>query len=113
MGCDTRAGPGPVYRVLQQCPDHTVVAAFGGDWHVGQGFPPASNLGVHSYATETSAHLVVPDPEYIIATVHPDRITFETVDTKTEGPGKTGLVYYPIPGKFTSLDDRSTGPAVE
>lgn len=113
LGCDTRARPGPVYRVLQRCPDHTVVAAFGGHWHNGQGFPPESNLGVHSYATETSVHLVVSDPEYIIATVHPDRITFETVDTKTEGPGKTGLVYYPIPGKFTSLDDRSTGPAVE
>ena len=107
LGCDTRSGPGPVYRVLQNCYDHPVVAAFGGHWHNGMGFPPENNLGIHSYATEASAILVIDNPEYIIATVHADRITFETVDTVTGGPGKAGLVYYPIPGKFTSLDDRS------
>jgi hypothetical protein len=52
----------------------------------------------------------VDNPEYIVATVHPDKVSFDKVDTKTGGPGKTPIVYYPIPGKFTSLDDRSQGP---
>lgn len=98
---------GPLFRLLSECPDNAVAAVFGGDWHAGWNFPPESNLGIQVYATEASVHLVVDDPEYIIATVHPDRITFEKVDTKTGGRGKTGIVYYPIPGKFTSLDDRS------
>jgi hypothetical protein len=110
FGSDTRSAPGPVYRVLQDCPDVPVVAAFGGHWHHGEGFPPENNLGVRSYATEASVHLVVPNPEYIIATVHPDRITFRTVDTRTGGPGKTGLVYDPIPGRFGDLAARAAAP---
>lgn len=96
FGCDTRSNPGTVYHRLARMPDHPVVAAFGGHWHSGQAFPPENNLGVLVYATEASVHLVVDDPEYIVATVGEDRVTFDTVDTKTGGPGKTGLVYLPI-----------------
>jgi hypothetical protein len=98
LGCDTRSGPGPVYRILEECPDHPVVAAFGGHWHSGQTFPPENNLGVLCYATEASSILTIDNPEYIVATLHQDRITFESVDTKTGGPGKTGLVYLPLAG---------------
>ena len=102
-GCTSR----PAYRLLAECPNNTVAAVFAGDWHSGRNFPPESNVGIQVYATEASVHLVVDNPEYIVATVHPDRITFEKVDTKTGGPSKTNIVYYPIAGNFTSLANRS------
>jgi hypothetical protein len=93
----------PLYRVLTKCPDHTVAAVFGGDWHRYQYFAPEENLGVHTYATPPSIHEPVNHPEYIVATVNPDRITFSTVDSIAGGPGTSGAVYHPIPGRFTSL----------
>jgi hypothetical protein len=101
----------PVHALLSGCLDHAVAAVFAGHWHYTQYFPPENNAGVQVYATTASVHVQVDDPEYMVATVHPDRISFEKVDTKTGGPGKTEIVYYPIPGKFTSLDDRSQGSA--
>jgi hypothetical protein len=100
----------PAHALLSRCLDHTVAAVFAGHWHYTQYFPPEGNAGVQVYSTEASAHLQVDNPEYIVATVHPDKITFDKVDTKTGGPGKTPITYYPIPGEFTSLDDHSQGP---
>ena len=93
----------PLYQVLSQCPDHTVAAVFGGDWHRYEHFRGEDNLGVHVYATPPSIHEPANSPEYIVATVEPGKITFRTVDSITGGPGKSGAAYYPIVGKFTNL----------
>jgi hypothetical protein len=101
---------GPLYQFLARCPNNTIEAVFAGHWHQWENFPPEGNLGIQVYATAATVHLVIGDaPEYIIATVEPHQITFHKVNTITGGPSKTDIVYCPITGRFTSLDDRSEG----
>jgi len=95
---------GPLYELLSRCSQNTVAAVFGGDSHRYRNYPPESNLGIQVYETTAATHWEIPYPEYIIATVHPDQITFEVVDTRTAGQSKTGAVYYPIEGRFSDLD---------
>ena len=109
-GCTGRPLRRALAQGLEQGLGHTVAAAFAGHWHYYQYFPAEEQLGVQVYATPPSVHSERHNPEYIVATVEADRITFATVDTATGGPGKSGAVYYPIAGKFTSLDDRSAKP---
>lgn len=104
--CEHRCN-GPLYQLLERCPENTVAAVFGGDSHRYRNYPADSNLGIQVYETTAATHWEIPDPEYIVATVHSDRITFHEVDTRSGGPGNTDAVYYPIEGEFDSLEERS------
>jgi hypothetical protein len=93
-----------IHRVLAEYPDaHTVRAGFAGHTHKGHAYPPEDSAGVPLYTLYPSAPFGADThTEYVIATVHPDRITFErkvVLDAGRSG----GFEIQAVHGEFGSL----------
>jgi hypothetical protein len=99
-----------IYRVLAEYPDaHTVRAGFAGHTHKGYAYPLEDSAGVPLYTLHPSAPFGADThTEYVIATVHPDRITFErkvVLDAGRSG----GFEIQPVYGEFGSLSREGGG----
>lgn len=96
---------GPIYQVLAKHPSnkHTVKAAFAGHTHIGFNFPLDYTLGIPTYTLFPSAPFGSSQhTEYVLATVHSDRIVFERKPILDKGEGKDFFIQ-PIEGNFSSL----------
>jgi hypothetical protein len=92
---------GPIYKVLEKYKDtHTVKAAFNGHTHLGRNVPLDETLGIPQYWLFPSAPFGTSQhTEYIVATVEPDRITFDRKVIFDHG-GADALTIQPVIGRF-------------
>jgi len=94
----------PLGRVLAACPDqHRLKAVFGGHWHNGENLGRDKSLGIDVYATQATVHGITSPVEFIVAEAGPERLTFQTRDTKTGQPVTSKVIYHPIAGRFTDF----------
>ena len=97
---------GPIYRMLAEHPtEHTVKAGFGGHSHVGENFPLEESNGIPCCTLFASARFGSQNQtEYVIATVGPDKITFERKIVLDDGKGRDFQIAPISGGPFTSLE---------
>jgi len=107
---DENGTGGPVYQVLSRHPDqHTVKAAFAGHTHQGKRYPSEQTLGIPFYTLYPSAPFgAALHTEYVLATVHPDRITFERRVILDNGK-RGDFVIEPVEGTFGPLKKQRGG----
>jgi len=100
----------PIHRVLTEYPDaHTLRAGFAGHTHKGNAYPLEESAGIPLYTLYPSAPFGSDThTEYVIATVHPDAISFER-KVVLEGGGSDSFEIRPVRGEFGSLTQEPGG----